>query len=138
MREPLTFEVAHAAAKAVIEAGEEQGLKLAVSVVNRSGITKVILAGDGAGPIAVETSRRKAYTSAVTGFPTTLFQQFTSDPSMAASPPHTLDPNLLPAPGGLPIQVDGEIIGGIGVGGADGATDDKIAALALERVAGLL
>ncbi len=138
MREALSYEAAHAAAQAVIEMGREKGLHLSVSVVNRSGITKVILADDGAGPIAVETGRRKAYTSAVTGMPTAMFAAFVSLPEMAASPPHTLDPQLLPAPGGLPIVVDGEVIGGIGVGGADGATDIAMAEAALERVASQL
>jgi uncharacterized protein GlcG (DUF336 family) len=139
VREALSYEVAHTAAQAVLELGREKGLHLSVTVVNRSGITKVTLADDGAGVIAVETARRKAYTSAVTGFPTDFFAAFAADPKMAMSPPHTLDPLLLPAPGGIPITVDdGEIIGAIGVGGADGDTDIAIAKAALERVAALL
>ena len=138
MREPLSFEAAHAAAQAAIELGRKQGLRLSASVVNRSGITKVILSDDGAGPMAVETGRRKAYTAAVTGMPTTLFAQFATLPQMAASPPHLVDPQLLAAPGGLPIVVDGEIIGGIGVGGADGDTDNKVAEEALKEVETLL
>lgn len=138
MREPLTYEIAHTAAEAAIELGRAQGLHVSVSVVNRSGITKVILSDDGAGPIAVETGRRKAYTSAVTGMPTTVFAAFVSDPRMAAAPPHQLDANLLAAPGGLPITIDGEIIGGIGVGGSDGETDTRLAERALHRIAAML
>jgi uncharacterized protein GlcG (DUF336 family) len=109
-----------------------------VVVVNRSGVTKVILADDGSGPIAIETARRKAYTSAVTGMPTAMFAEFAASPAMAAAPPHLVDPQLLAAPGGLPIVVDDEVIGGIGVGGADGATDTALAEAALQRVASLL
>jgi uncharacterized protein GlcG (DUF336 family) len=138
MREPLSYEVSHAAAQAVIELGRNQGLRLSVSVVNRSGITKVILSDDGAGPMAVETGRRKAYTAAVTGMPTTVFAQLAADPRMAAAPPHIIDPQLLPAPGGLPISVDGEVIGGIGVGGADGQTDNSVAEEALKQIQALL
>jgi uncharacterized protein GlcG (DUF336 family) len=138
MREPLSYEAAHAAAQAAIELGRKEGLRLSVSIVNRSGITKVILSDDGAGPMAVETGRRKAYTAAVTGFPTTLFNQLASDPRMAAAPPHLVDAQLLPVPGGLPIYVDGEVIGGIGVGGADGDTDDRMATEALKQVEELL
>lgn len=138
MREPLTYEIAITAAEAAIELGRAQGLHVSVSVVNRSGITKVILTDDGAGPIAVETGRRKAYTSAVTGMPTTVFAEFASDPRMAAAPPHQLDASLLAAPGGLPIAIDGEVIGGIGVGGADGPTDVSLAEHALQRIAVLL
>ena len=139
MRAPLTYEAARAAADAVLEAGRQEGLQLAVAVVDRGGITRVLLAADGAGPIGIETARRKAYTSAVTSMPTTKFAQFAASPGMAVAPPHVLDPNLLPAPGGVPIVVDGvEVIGGLGVGGADGETDDRLATAAVEGIARLL
>ncbi|MBT2269967.1 GlcG/HbpS family heme-binding protein [Rhodococcus qingshengii] len=137
MREPLNYAGAIAAAHAVIVIGRERGLALSVSVVNRSGITKIVLADDGAGPLAVETSRRKAYTAALMGMPTDVFAQFAVDPKMAAAPPHRVDAQLLPAIGGLPIVVDGEVIGGIGVGGADGDTDKTVAIEALERAQSL-
>jgi uncharacterized protein GlcG (DUF336 family) len=136
LREPLRFDAALAAARFVIEIGRERNLRFSVSIVNRSGITKVVLSDDGAGPMAVETGRRKAYTAAVTGLPTTLFAQFASDPRMAVAPPHLLDSQLLPVPGGLPIAVDGEVIGGIGVGGADGETDNAVAEEALKAAEG--
>ncbi|MEV7976793.1 heme-binding protein [Streptomyces sp. NPDC086519] len=139
MRAPLTYEAARAAADAVLTAGRAEGLALAVAVVDRGGITRILLADDGAGPIAIETARRKAYTSAVTGFTTAAFAQFAASPQMAVAPPHLIDPNLLPAPGGLPITVDGtENIGGIGVGGADGETDDRMAAVAAKSITDLL
>jgi uncharacterized protein GlcG (DUF336 family) len=136
MPEPLTHEFAHAIAQAAIELGRSRGARVSVSVVNRSGITKTILSDDGVGPIGVETSRRKAYTAAVTGLPTSLFAQFAADPVLAAAgPPHLIDAQLLPVPGGLPIILDGEVIGGVGVGGGDGATDDAVAEQALKQVA---
>jgi uncharacterized protein GlcG (DUF336 family) len=134
MRAPLTFEAARTAADAVLAAGRAEGLRLAVAVVDRGGITRVLLADDGAGPIAIETARRKAYTTAVTGF-----AQLAASPAMAAAPPHLVDPNLLPVPGGVPIVVDeSEVIGGVGVGGADGDTDDRLAATAVKSIADLL
>ncbi|MGY4711509.1 GlcG/HbpS family heme-binding protein [Mycolicibacterium sp. CBM1] len=132
MREPLKFDAALLAARHVIDKGRERGLHLSVSIVNRSGITKIVLSDDGVGPVAVETGRRKAYTAAVMGLPTALFAQFAADPRMAAAPPHLLDPHLLAVPGGTPIIVDGEVIGGIGVGGADGETDAEFAEAALK------
>lgn len=139
MRAPLTYETARVAADAVLTAGRAEGLRLAVAVVDRGGITRVLLADDGAGPIAIETARRKAYTSAVSGFATAAFAQFAASPAMAVAPPHLIDPNLLPVPGGVPIVVDdSEVIGGIGVGGADGETDDRFATTALKSIADLL
>ncbi|MGW5639797.1 GlcG/HbpS family heme-binding protein [Streptomyces sp. NPDC003832] len=139
MRAPLTLEAARTAADAVLAEGRAAGLKLAVAVIDRGGIPRLLLADDGVGPIGIETARRKAYTAAVTGMPTATFAQFAASPQMAVAPPHLLDPNLLAAPGGVPIVVDeSEVIGGIGVGGADGETDDRLAATAAKSIADLL
>ena len=139
MREPLAYAIAHGAAEAALEAARAEGVRICVVVVNRSGITKVLLSDDGLGPIGVETARRKAYTAAVSGMPTALFADFAASPAMAVAPVHLVDAQLLPVPGGVPITVDdGEVIGGIGVGGADGATDDRLAVKALESIAALL
>ncbi|MFF5140429.1 heme-binding protein [Streptomyces sp. NPDC013157] len=139
MREPLTYSIAHGSAEAALEAARSEGARICVVVVNRSGITKVLLSDDGVGPIGVETARRKAYTAAVTGMPTAAFADFAAAPAMAVAPVHLVDAGLLPVPGGVPITVDdGEVIGGIGVGGADGATDDRLAVEALKSIATLL
>ena len=139
MREPLSYDIARRAAEAVLDAARAEGARVCAVVVNRSGITKVLLADDGVGPIGIETARRKAYTAAVTGMSTAAFAALAADPVMAAAPPHLVDGQLLPVPGGHPVVVDdGEVIGGIGVGGGDGPADDRLAADALKAVAALL
>lgn len=135
----MSYDIARRAAEAVLEAARAEGARVCAVVVNRSGVTKVLLGDDGVGPIGVETARRKAYTAAVTGMPTAAFAAFAADPAMAVAPPHLVDGQLLPVPGGQPVVVDdGEVIGGIGVGGADGATDDRLAGEALKSIAALL
>ncbi|MBA2951209.1 GlcG/HbpS family heme-binding protein [Streptomyces himalayensis] len=139
MREPLTYAIAYGAAEAALEAARAEGARICVVVVNRSGVTKVLLSDDGVGPIGVETARRKAYTAAVTGIPTSTFAAFAASPAMAVAPVHLVDAHLLPVPGGVPITVDdGEVIGAVGVGGADGETDDRLASRALEGLKDLL
>ena len=139
MREPLSYDIARRAAEAVLDAARAEGARVCAVVVNRSGVTKVLLADDGVGPIGIETARRKAYSAAVTGMSTAAFAAFAADPVMAAAPPHLVDGQLLPVPGGHPVVVDdGEVIGGIGVGGGDGAADDRFAADALKAIAALL
>ncbi|WP_344395946.1 GlcG/HbpS family heme-binding protein [Streptomyces vastus] len=106
--EPLSYEIAHGAALAALEAGRVEGHKVCAVVVNRSGVTKVLLSDVGVGLLGVETARRKAYASAV---------------------------SVLPVAGGVPIvTADGEVIGAIGVGGADDVTDDRIAHHARDSV----
>jgi uncharacterized protein GlcG (DUF336 family) len=136
MREPLSFEIAHGAALAALEAGRAEGHKVCAVVVNRSGVTKVLLSDDGVGLLGMETARRKAYTSAVSGVPTAKFAAFAASPQMQVAPPHLVDSNLLPVAGGVPIvTADGEVIGAIGVGGADDTADDRIAQQACDSVA---
>jgi uncharacterized protein GlcG (DUF336 family) len=139
MREPLSYEIAHGAALAALEAGRAQGHRVCAVVVNRSGITKVLLSDDGVGLLGVETARRKAYTSAVSGVPTAQFAAFAASPQMQVAPPHLLDPNLLPVAGGVPIvTADGEVIGAIGIGGADDVTDGRIATQGRDAVVELI
>ena len=136
MREPLSYEIAYGAALAALEAGRAEGHTVCAVVVNRSGVPKVLLSDDGVGLLGVETARRKAYTSAVSGVPTAQFAAFAASDRMRAAPPHLLDPQLLPVAGGVPIvTADGEVIGAIGVGGADDVTDDHIANKARDAVA---
>ncbi|GLP68982.1 hypothetical protein TUSST3_56050 [Streptomyces sp. TUS-ST3] len=133
MREPLSYAIAHKAAETALDAARAEGTRICVAVVNRSGITKVLLSDDGVGPIGIETARRKAYTAAVTGVPTSQFAAFAASPAMAVAPVHHVDAGLLAVPGGVPITVDdGEVIGAVGVGGADAETDERLASRALE------
>ncbi|MFF4257965.1 heme-binding protein [Streptomyces sp. NPDC001663] len=133
MREPLSYAIAYKAAEAALDAARAEGARICVAVVNRSGITKVLLSDDGVGPIGVETARRKAYTAAVTGVPTSKFAAFAASPAMAVAPVHHVDAGLLAVPGGVPITVDdGEVIGAVGVGGADAETDERLASHSLE------
>ncbi|MBY4108204.1 heme-binding protein [Rhodococcus fascians] len=139
MREPLTYEIAFTAARNAIEFGRKDGWALCVVVVNRSGITKVLLADDGVGVLGVETARRKAYTSAASGKTTAQMASFAASPTMKYAPLHLVDSQLLPVAGGVPIvTTDGEIIGALGVGGADDVTDGLIAGRAGDSVAELV
>jgi uncharacterized protein GlcG (DUF336 family) len=136
MREPLSYDIAYGAALAALEAGRAGGHRVCAVVVNRSGIPKVLLSDDGVGLLGVETARRKAYTSAVSGVPTAQFAAFAGSRRMRLAPPHLVDANLLPVAGGVPIvTADGEVIGAIGVGGADDLTDEHIANQARDSVA---
>jgi uncharacterized protein GlcG (DUF336 family) len=47
--------------------------------------------------------------------------------------------NVMPLAGGLPIQGGGEVVGGIGIGGAPaGALDEECAQAALDKLADAL
>src|SRR5258708_5813415 len=119
--------VAQAVAKA-----RELGVTENVAILDDGGNLKAFGRMDGAPILSIEIAQNKAYT-ALFGFPTQDFFNFIQgDPSLLAGIP-TLR-RVAAYGGGLPIRVDGEIVGAIGVSGAPAVQNDvdcATAALAL-------
>lgn len=113
-----------------------KGYNVSVAVVDASGVTRALLRADKAGPHTLESSRKKAYTSASMGRPTADFANLIKKkPEIAGL--RDMDPNILILGGGLPIKVKGQKLGGIGVGGAPGGhLDQACAQTAIDRVFG--
>src|SRR2546427_3950115 len=59
---PLTL--ANKAAAAAQEKCKQDGYRVSVAVVDRAGVLKVLMRGDGAGPPTTNSSSKKAYTAA--------------------------------------------------------------------------
>ncbi|MDQ6960740.1 MAG: heme-binding protein, partial [Mariprofundaceae bacterium] len=94
-----------------------------------SGVLQAQLRGDGAGVHTIDSSRRKAYTAASMGRPTQVFAELVSKhPDLHAL--GDMNGSILLLGGGFPIRIDGQIVGGIGVGGAPGAHFDESCARA--------
>ena len=89
---------------------------------------------DGAGPHTVDSSKKKAYTAASLRRPTTELAESINKMS-ALQALRDINDQVLMLGGGLPIEIDGEIVGGIGVGGAPGAhLDDACAQAGLDAI----
>lgn len=106
---------------------------VSVAVLNKSGITLLLVKGDDVGPHNTEASRRKAYTALSTKTPSfELMQKAAND--VTAQNLNTL-PELLLLGGGVPIWKDGVLVGSIGVSGAGGGENDhNVAKLAVENL----
>ena len=130
----LPLAVANKAIHAALEACKKDGYRVSVSVVDRSGILRAMGRADGAGPHTVDSSRKKAYTAASVRRPTTeLADLITKVPTL--QPLRDMNDNILILGGGLPIEIGGDVVGGIGVGGAPGAhLDDACAQEGLDAV----
>jgi uncharacterized protein GlcG (DUF336 family) len=102
-----------------------------VAVVDESGIIKEFQRMDGASLVSVQTAIHKAYAAAAIGMPPDEFYTIIEpDPGAVASFAHC--PGLALIPGGLPLVVDGEVAGAVGVAGAmTGAEDRRIAEAAV-------
>ncbi|BDV36092.1 GlcG/HbpS family heme-binding protein [Methylocystis iwaonis] len=129
-----SLELAIEAAQAAIDAGKAADQKVAVSVIDSSGVLKAVLVSDGVGPRAVHNSNFKA--QAALAFKKTsgeLAEQVKNNKTLADQ--IAANPNYLARAGAVLIKVNDEVIGAIGVGGARGADKDEQYALAgLQRV----
>ena len=98
------------------------GVSQNVAILDDGGNLKAFRRMDGAPILSIEIAQNKAYT-ALFGFPTQDFFNFIqNDPSLLAGIP-TLA-RVAAYGGGLPIKVDGEIVGAIGVSGAPAVQND--------------
>lgn len=129
MERVLPLSLATEAAQAALAACEKQGYHVSVAVTDRSGLVRVQLRGDHAGPHTLDSSGRKAYTSASLGRPTgDLAKMIAGNPTLEEL--RNMNEMILMLGGGLPIKAGEEVLGGIGVGGSPGADKDEACALA--------
>ena len=121
----LSLDTALRIGKAAIERCRKEGVQISVTVVDRGGNEQVMLRDVLAMPLATLVSKKKAYTAMSFNTPTSeLVERFKG----AYSVPKVDE--LMIAPGGVPISIGGNIIGGIGVSGAPAGTTDELCAQA--------
>lgn len=129
----LPLELSTQAAMAAIKKCHDDGFKVSVAIVDQSGLLKVQLKADGAGPHTLDSSRRKAYTANSLRDSTHKYAQLVVQKPELQSLTR-LNENILLLGGGFPIKIGGEVIGGIGVGGAPGIEYDEVCASAALKV----
>ena len=125
----LPIALANKAATTALEKCKQDGHRVSVAVVDRGGALKALVRGDGAGPHTVNSSTKKAYTAASLRRPTGELAEMTAK-RPAVQGLRDMDDKILILGGGLPIEMEGEVLGGIGVGGAPGGELDEACAAA--------
>ncbi|MGD9841446.1 MAG: heme-binding protein [Steroidobacteraceae bacterium] len=131
---------AHAPAIALaVEAAEAiaEGCKqypLGIAVVDAAGAPILVYLPDGSEPRHGYTAIRKAYTAvAMKSSTTSLVVKAQQDPEFAAQ--IKADPNLMAFHGGLLLKVGDQVIGAIGVSGAEpGGHDDECGLIGLNKI----
>ena len=128
----ISSELAQKMVNAAVAKARELGVSENIAILDDGGNLKAFSRMDGAPIPTIEIAQNKAYT-ALFGVSTQDFFNFIQgDPSLLAGIP-TLR-RVAAYGGGLPIKVDGEIVGAIGVSGAPAVQNDidcATAALAL-------
>jgi uncharacterized protein GlcG (DUF336 family) len=121
-RPTLTTSDVQQIAAACRKEAEANKWNVTIAVVDDGGFLLYLERLDGAGPMTAEVATAKARTSAVTRRPTKVWEDLVKDrPAMMKFPDN------LPLQGGVPIMVQNECVGAIGVSGVQSQQDEQIA-----------
>jgi uncharacterized protein GlcG (DUF336 family) len=123
----LSLSAARRVADAAIAAAESKGLAVCIAVCDPSGAAIVTLRMDGAPRLCAEIALNKAYTVAsFNGMPTHhWWPALAEEPALANGFTHT--DRLIVFAGGVPVVIDGAVVGAVGVSGGSTQQDREIA-----------
>ncbi len=125
----LTHEATMVMLAAAIAKAEEIGQPQNVVIVDASGVELGKIRMSGAKFLSLKSAHAKAVTSASIRVPSTSIP----DPMRGAISTAT-EGNMTHLPGGLPIILDGECVGAVGVGSGSGEQDVIVATAALAAI----
>ncbi|HMM90834.1 GlcG/HbpS family heme-binding protein [Bradyrhizobium sp.] len=122
----LSLELALDLARATLADCRNRGFQVSVAVVDRFGVTQVLLRDRFAGPHTVTTAAGKAWTAASFRTSTTELNAI-SQPGMMQAGIRNL-PGAVIVGGGLTVEAAGSLLGAVGVSGAPGGDMDEACA----------
>jgi uncharacterized protein GlcG (DUF336 family) len=129
----LSYPMARTIAETAIASCGSEGYAVSAVVVDRAGEVIVAMRADNAGPHTMENARRKAYTALSFRTATSDYAKRYADNNPVVRQQVTL-PSVIAIPGGLPVKVGEDVIGGVGVSGSPGV-DEPCVQAGLDKVA---
>ncbi len=108
------------------------GVALTIAVLDESGSLKAFCRMDRAPLISIDIAQNKAYTALLGGPSQAFFERIKDNPGLVAGLAHI--PRIAPFMGGLPIRVDGQVVGAIGGSGGTGEQDAECVQAALDAI----
>lgn len=129
---PIGLEAAQALVDRAVEAGRARGFRLAIAVVEPSGELVAFGRMDDVQYGSIAVAQAKARSSARFRASSASAEERLAAGRMALL---AID-GIVPVAGGVPIVVDGRVVGAIGVSGASSAQDDEVARAAIAAVFG--
>ena len=130
----LSLSAAQRVADAAVAAARASGVAACVAVSDPSGEPIVTVRMDGAPRLSAGVAHNKAFTVAsFNGMPTHVWwPAIADDPALVHGLTHT--PQLVIFGGGVPIRIDGALVGAVGVSGGSAEQDRAIAEAAAQVV----
>jgi glc operon protein GlcG len=109
---------------------QRRGVQVTLCIVDETGNLLFLQRADGAGLITIQFAQKKARHAALYGRPSA----DAADQLSAGNLQVLIFPEAFPNQGGLPIQVDGQTIGGIAASGVASEVDEAIAKAGLNAL----
>jgi uncharacterized protein GlcG (DUF336 family) len=124
----LTLEVAQKMVHLAIEKAHELHIAISVAVVDTHGTLVAFARMDGALTISPKFASTKAYTAATLKMPTEAIAPYAESGKPYVGLHALFGGELTTIAGGLPITVDNQVVGGVGVGGSADVSQDALCA----------
>ena len=131
LRPVLTSDLAQEIVRGASQEAKKDQLAVAITVVDASGQTLAVLRDHNAGVHTLRASYKKAYTANSQKRETAEIGEGVKNGSIPQDI-RFLDENISIMDGGVPIMIQNVVVGGIGVGGAHGSEDVRIAKAGLK------
>lgn len=129
----IHWKAAQAAVVAAVEYAEQHSIAINVAVVDSGGNLAAFLRMPSAFLHSIEIAKDKAYTAAGFRFPTSQWKEIFENEAMLAKgmPPRE---RLVVFGGGIPLEVGGMSLGGVGVSGGSEEQDIECAQAAIQAI----
>lgn len=121
----LTDETCEMLCMAAKEKSREMGLNISFAIADASGLPRLFRRFGDALVLSTTLVPAKAYTSAITQTSTEELASYVADGGNLMGI-NTCDPRITLVPGGVPLFIDGKVVGAIGVGGGTKEQDLEI------------
>jgi len=112
-------------------AAKDIGIDVAIAVTDAGGHLTAFERADATPFLASEVAVNKAWTAASFGLSTQVWNHVVAQPGTAPLAHH---PRVMAVGGGVPIVVDGRVVGAIGISGGNAQQDHDAAVVALKSL----
>lgn len=128
----LNLDIATKVIKEVEAVAKELGTPIVVAIANEWGLPIAVHFMDGALPASYDIAVNKAYTSATVRLSTEVLKELSRDGGELFGIMNTNNNKIVPFPGGFPLEVNGKVVGAIGISGGTADYDNKLAYIGRE------
>ena len=135
-RRDVTLDLAEQILREARAEAERRGVPMGLAVVDTGGNLVAGARMDGTQLVALALATDKAYTAVAFGRPTEAWAEVSAPGGSDWGLSTVLQGRLVVFAGGLPITVDGAVVGGLGVSGGPAAVDRACAEAGLRAVPG--